>query len=656
MPGFPSWERLQGIPLPLQWSVVAAGYVALGWLARRYLSLDGQVGLFWPAAGWALAALLIGGRRQAVGVAGGVLAFMLLVGAPWLTVLLTTIGSTGSALLGHWLLTRDGIFSISLERLRDYRLLLFRAALLSPVFSAVIGIGAAVSYATPDQRELSAHLFDALLWWGGDALGILLFTPLLLNWATAQPGSAVPMAKRLESLLVLLLTLAMGHLVFLNGWPEFIPSLPRKGYLLFPLAVWAASRLDAATALLVLNIVAAQVMAGIDGTAWFFSANTIEGRLFDSLVFLGTLSLVAITLALHAASRRNNDDSLRIAAAAFDCQEGMIVTDARQRILRVNRSFTRIMGYEEAEVRGQTTAFMRSPRHPASFYEAAWRAAREQGQWADEVWQRRKNGEVFPQWLTITAVRNRLGELTHFVVTHTDISERKEREARLQAQQAQQRNALVREVHHRIKNHLQGITGLLRQYASDHPQLAEPLQQAVAQVRSIAVIHGLQGSSPDLQVRLCELTPAIAQEVGHLWQASVRVDRPTDWVPCLVAEAEAVPLALLIGELVTNAIKHAEPRARGVDIRLRKGERPDQLLIRISNPGHWRPSPQRAHGGLQLIEAMLPPAGARLQRTEEAGTVHTTLTLEPPVIALDHGPTDPAPDDTAAHATPAAGR
>lgn len=174
------------------------------------------------------------------------------------------------------------------------------------------------------------------------------------------------------------------------------------------------------------------------------------------------------------------ESDLRIAAIAFECQEGMIVTDANQVILRTNQSFTRIMGYTN---------------------EAAWDTARRYVSWHAEVWHQRKNGEVFPQWLTSTAVRDEHGDITHFVVTHVDISRQKQREAKRLADEAAHRDTLVREVHHRIKNNLQGIPGLLRQFAQHHPEMADPIQQAIGQVQGISVIHGLQGRAVTSSVR-----------------------------------------------------------------------------------------------------------------------------------------------------------
>lgn len=331
------------------------------------------------------------------------------------------------------------------------------------------------------------------------------------------------------------------------------------------------------------------------------------------------------------------EEEQRIAAVAFECQEGMIVTDAYRRILRTNRSYSRIMGYSNEESAGRPTDFLYSDRHPPGFYAGAWLAAQERGVWSDEVWTRHKDGKVFLQWVTCTAVRNELGSITNYVITHIDISYRKQQEAELLAAQVAQRDALVREVHHRIKNNLQGITGLLRQFAQAHPETADPLNQAISQVRSIAVIHGLQGRRSERTIRLCELTGAIARDITALWQTPVRVDMPQPWAPCIVSESEAVPLALVLNELIINAVKHGDGRVPGVDISLRKGERDDQVRMCISNTGVWQapdsdPSPGPIRNGLQLVEAMLPRTGVQWRREQDRGMIRVWLTIESPVI------------------------
>ena len=629
-------SALAGIPLPARLLGATLVYMVLGWLAQGFFSIDQVVGIFWPASGWALAILLLGGGRYAWSVALGAFAVVLTNRAPLPVALIAGLGAAGSALLGHWLLTRDSTFDARFVHLRDYGLLVVKAALLASGVSAVFGVTSASLF---NVLPADAYASKLLHWWAGDALGVLLITPLVLTLASGRP--ALPDRKRrLESLLILLLTAVIGQIIFLGWFPGLLPDLPRKAYWLFPLIVWAAVRLGSMGVLLSLCVTTVQAVVGMHGNVGFFANPSVEFRLLDGWSFVSTLSIVGITLAVYFEERRRAETEMRIAATAFECQEGMIITDANMRILRVNQSFTRIMGYSEDEVLGQTTGFMRSDRHPASFYEHAWRTAREQGLWNDEVWHRRKNGEIFPQWLTATAVKDAAGVITNYVVTHTDISYRKQQEAELLATQLTQRDALVREVHHRIKNNLQGITGLLRQFVHSYPETADPINQAIGQVRSIAVIHGLQGRSSERTVRLCELTGAIASDIAALWQVPVRVDIPSPWTPCVVSEAEAVPLALVLNELIINAVKHGNQQATGVEVRLRKGEQADHIQLRISNTGVWQgraggPGSGPIRSGLQLVEAMLPRSGAQLLRDEENGMIHVWLMLEPPVISLE---------------------
>jgi diguanylate cyclase (GGDEF)-like protein/PAS domain S-box-containing protein len=123
--------------------------------------------------------------------------------------------------------------------------------------------------------------------------------------------------------------------------------------------------------------------------------------------------------------RKLTEADLRIAATAFECQEGILVTNAKQMILRVNRAFSDQFGYTAEEAIGQTPRILKSDRHDKAFYQAMWAAIDKRGAWQGEVWNRRKNGEVFPEWLTITAVFEAAGQVSHYVATHTDITLRK---------------------------------------------------------------------------------------------------------------------------------------------------------------------------------------------------------------------------------------
>lgn len=129
--------------------------------------------------------------------------------------------------------------------------------------------------------------------------------------------------------------------------------------------------------------------------------------------------------------RKQAEEQLHIAATAFDSQEGMIVTDPDGVILRVNRAFTEITGYTAEEAVGQTTRLLKSGRHSADFYREMWETINRTGGWQGEIWDRRKTGEEYPKWLTISAVKDNDGAVTHYVGTHFDITERKKAEEKI---------------------------------------------------------------------------------------------------------------------------------------------------------------------------------------------------------------------------------
>ncbi len=129
--------------------------------------------------------------------------------------------------------------------------------------------------------------------------------------------------------------------------------------------------------------------------------------------------------------RKQTEMNLRIAAAVFESQEGMLITDAYEVILNVNQAFTEITGYRASELIGQTPRALQSGRHDNAFYSAMWQSIADTGAWQGEIWNRRKDGEIYPEWLTITAVKDTDDVVTHYVATIVDITERKATEAHI---------------------------------------------------------------------------------------------------------------------------------------------------------------------------------------------------------------------------------
>ncbi|TAK59650.1 bacteriohemerythrin [Methylobacter sp.] len=126
--------------------------------------------------------------------------------------------------------------------------------------------------------------------------------------------------------------------------------------------------------------------------------------------------------------QKQDEVDLRIAATAFELQDAMLVTDANNIILKVNQAFTRITGYSAQEAIGRNPNLLSSGLHDKAFYAAMWENINRTDAWQGEIWNRRKNGEVYPQWLIITAVKeseDRSKQVNHYVGSFSDITSRK---------------------------------------------------------------------------------------------------------------------------------------------------------------------------------------------------------------------------------------
>lgn len=136
----------------------------------------------------------------------------------------------------------------------------------------------------------------------------------------------------------------------------------------------------------------------------------------------GRLCLRGVTRNID--ERKQTEEERRIAAVAFNSHESMVVTDQQGIVIRANEAFTRLNGYSTAEIIGHSLRLLHSGRHDEAFYRHMWSTISQQGFWQGEVWNRRKDGEISPQWLTITAVFDESGKTTHYIGSAFDISQR----------------------------------------------------------------------------------------------------------------------------------------------------------------------------------------------------------------------------------------
>ncbi|HHL4080498.1 EAL domain-containing protein [Burkholderia sola] len=165
-----------------------------------------------------------------------------------------------------------------------------------------------------------------------------------------------------------------------------------------------------------------------------------DGRLTGLLCFADVLQSIEHEYAneLRSALRERDEAlglarfNLRMADRVFESAlEGIMVTDRRARIERVNQAFTRLTGYSEDEVIGRNPGLLSSGRQTPDFYKQLWHSLTTDGHWQGEIWNRRKTGELFLEYLTITSIRDSAGEISHYAAIFSDITQRRQAEERL---------------------------------------------------------------------------------------------------------------------------------------------------------------------------------------------------------------------------------
>jgi len=223
------------------------------------------------------------------------------------------------------------------------------------------------------------------------------------------------------------------------------------------------------------------------------------------------------------------------------------------------------------------------------------------------------------------------------LVVATDVTEqRAAQEARLEAAIAQ-REMLVREVHHRIKNNLQGVAGLLQQIGGRKPEVAAAIDEVVGQVQAIAQVYGLQvGSDGPLSIVsvLEAITGSVQRTFGRPIECRVAGRDASAWS---LPEVEAIPIALTLNELLTNAVKHSANGSGDGAIGCVLDCGDDRVRVAISNRARLPDGFSLARipngvSGLGLVRALLPKKSASLSIEQSAGDVVATVTLRPPGV------------------------
>lgn len=221
-----------------------------------------------------------------------------------------------------------------------------------------------------------------------------------------------------------------------------------------------------------------------------------------------------------------------------------------------------------------------------------------------------------------------------------DITDRKKMEDERLSLAKEQKIALVREVHHQIKNHLHGLIGLLQQYQNTSLSDARMINRAISQIYSIATVYGLHSQRGGADIRFGKIVQGIVSTTEKMTEIPIRNEMENDGSFTSVIDShESVAVALVINELFLNAVKHATFQNGDRNIRIKHWCDEGQIVLTIKNPGVLPDGfdYQMGNGlntGLDLVRSMLPGKSAELSITGKGGVVVARLLLKPPLVMV----------------------
>ncbi|MCA0176419.1 MAG: PAS domain S-box protein [Proteobacteria bacterium] len=380
-------------------------------------------------------------------------------------------------------------------------------------------------------------------------------------------------------------------------------------------------------------------LAGRDGRAFWVVGNVVvTGRPEDEGGGQLTFALLDIQrrreaeqqIAQARASLQRIIETAPLAIALFDART--------QQVLQLNQAMTAFARRPASDMLGRAPALWLPGAEAALLAGDLHLALSAQDAVRRELTRVAETGEPARVWdMRIVSLRASGGEEQVLLVASDVTEQRAAEQTRLDAAIAQ-RDMLVREVHHRIKNNLQGVAGLLQQNVQRHPEAAAAIAEAVGQVHAIAQVHGLQvGASGPLRVR--RVIEAIASSVQRMFGQPIAFEvqgvAPHRFA---LSEADSIPIALTVNELLTNAIKHRQGEAP-IGCTVTTGE--DEVTVCITNPGGLAEgfnldTVPAGISGLGLVRALLPRKGARMTLICVGDAVAAELHLTPPaVVVLD---------------------
>jgi len=482
MPGF--------LKSAILWLTLAGLYFIAAKLGLSLAFEQANTSPVWPPTGIAIAAMVYFGLRASPGILLGAYIVNTMTGLPALLALSIAVGNTFEAIVVFYLLSR---FVVMYPFSRVIHVTKFVViVLLATLVSATVGV---TSLALGGIIDWNVYGVLWSTWWLGDIVGGLIIAPLLLCWAKSDENE-FSINQLIEALLITGVTFFCIELVFSNWFSIGEDNYP-IAFIYLPISMWVAYRYMQKGATLYLITVSILAIYGTSQGYGPFVSESVNESLLLLQGFMGVMVIATLVLAASVdESKKANEkliDSQSKLKSIVDAQtsylkvaenelvlaenvfnksvQAIFITDNNGIILRANSAFNKITGYSNAEIIGRDPRFLRSGKHDKAFFDELWHELLNEGSWQGEVWDRRKNGEIFPTWQTMTAVRDDQNQLIQFISIFSDISEKKLSEER---------------IHHLA--HYDIVTGL-KNRAAFHDQLAKSISHADRQGHKLALLY-----------------------------------------------------------------------------------------------------------------------------------------------------------------------
>jgi PAS domain S-box-containing protein len=621
-------------------AILAFVYFAAGKLGLRFAVVHPSASPVWPASGVAVAAVLLLGSRVWPGVFIGAFLVNVSTSVGFLLSIGIAAGNTLEAILGGYLVDRFNDARRDFERPGDVGRFFVLAGLVSTAVAATVG-------ATSLYLAGRAGPFDYgavwVTWWLGDAVGVLIATPLILLWAN-DPRVRWSREQVVEAVMLLLTIVLVGRVLF-GGWiPSRLERYPLD-FMCIPLFVWVAFRFgqrEAATAVLILSGIA--LSGTVAGVGPFIGTSPSDSLLLLQ-VFLGLTSVLTLVLAaVVAEGRRGHQATARIATIVKSANDAIITKTLDGTVMSWNPAAERLFGYTAAEAVGRNITMIVPPEHRDEETMVLTKIGR--GEIVDrfETVRTRKDGTSVHVSLTVSPVRSSDGKIIGASKIARDISDRvrleearsallaREQEARADAEAGNRaKDEFLAILSHELRTPLNAVYGWARMMQTrqlDEETSARALDAIVrnanAQVQLIddlldvsRVINGkMRLDVRPVDVR--EVIDAALDAVGPAAEAKgVRLEAVLDPRGGMV-NGDPGRLQQIVWNLVMNAVKFT-PAGGHVQVRLHRRSESVEIVVSDTGQGiaahvlpfvfdrfrQWDSSSTRAHSGLGLGLALV---------------------------------------------------